>query len=243
MVAIARSPVEYAEIPALAARFDGRPPEDVVAWAFATFGAQVVLASSFSLEDVLLIDVAAKVAPGLRVFMLDTGRLHEETYQTVDRIRAKYGVTVETYCPQTQAVEELVRIKGTHSFQASVDARKECCGIRKVEPLARALAGADAWITGLRRAQGTTRTRVSAVEIDAANGGIVKVNPLHHLGDDDVRAEVAARGVPYNPLHDRGFPSIGCAPCTRAVQPGEDARAGRWWWETPEQKECGIHAR
>lgn len=235
--------VSYDEIPALAARFEGRPPEELVAWAFQRFGARVVLASSFSLEDVLLIDVAARVAKGLRVIMLDTGRLHEETYDVVDRVRKKYGLSVELYFPETTAVEELVRIKGTRSFMNSVDDRKECCRIRKVDPLARALSTTDAWITGLRRQQSTTRTRVAAVEIDAGNGGILKLNPLHHFTEDDVRREVAAREVPYNVLHDRGFPSIGCAPCTRAVAPGEDARAGRWWWEAPEHKECGLHAR
>jgi phosphoadenosine phosphosulfate reductase len=242
MVAAQKLP-GYADLPALAARFESRPPEELVAWAHQTYGDRLVLASSFSYEDVLLIDVAAKVAPVLRVIFLDTGRLHEETYDVVDRIRAKYGIAVEAYFPQANDVEQLVRIKGTASFRNSVDDRKECCGIRKVEPLGRALATADAWITGLRRQQSATRTNVAPLEIDAANGGIVKLNPLHHFSEDDVKREVKARGVPYNALHDRGFPSIGCAPCTRAIAPGEDVRAGRWWWESPDQKECGLHAR
>lgn len=242
MIAAAQLP-GYADVPALAARFEARPPEELIAWAHATYGARVAIASSFSYEDVLLIDAAASVAPGLRVIFLDTGRLPEETYDVVERVRAKYGVAIEAYFPQAAAVEQLVRIKGTASFKNSVDDRKECCGVRKVEPLGRALSTVDAWITGLRRQQSTTRTNVAPVEIDAANGGIFKLNPLHHLTEDDVKREVRARGVPYNALHDRGFPSIGCAPCTRAIAPGEDLRAGRWWWESPEHKECGLHAR
>jgi len=218
-------------------------PQDIVSWAVREFGDRVSLASSFGAEDVALIDILTKVAEHPRVFLLDTGRLHQETYDVVERVRDKYGIQIEAYFPRTEAVQELVGSKGANSFYTSVENRKECCRIRKVEPLARALGDVDAWITGLRRSQAVTRGELPVVEIDEAHGCIVKINPLADWSEEQVWDYIRANGVPYNRLHGMGFPSIGCAPCTRAIQPGEDVRAGRWWWESPEHKECGLHIK
>jgi phosphoadenosine phosphosulfate reductase len=160
----------------------------------------------------------------------------------MDVVRRRYGVEVETYFPDRVRVEALQSEKGYFSFKQSIEARKECCGIRKVEPLKRALAGREAWVTGMRREQSPTRTGVEAVEWDAGNG-LVKLNPLTQWSAREVWAFIRDNGVPYNVLHERGYPSLGCAPCTRGVKPYEDERAGRWWWESPESRECGLHVR
>jgi phosphoadenosine phosphosulfate reductase len=216
-------------------------PLDTLRWALDRFHPRIAFASSFGAEDVVVIDLLARVRPDARIFTLDTGRLPEETYDVMERIRRRYGVAIETQCPDRVALETLERGKGYFSFRESIDARKECCRVRKVEPLRRALHGLEAWITGLRRAQSVTRTGVEKIEPDA-QFGLVKVNPLADWSEQEVWDYVRAHDVPYNALHDRGYPSIGCAPCTRAIQPGEDARAGRWWWEQPAEKECGLHA-
>jgi phosphoadenosine phosphosulfate reductase len=225
-----------------ARRLRGARPAEVVAWALGRFGNRLAIASSFSIEDCVVIDMAMKAAPkDVRVFALDTGRLPDETYMTAERVRMKYGIEIAWYFPQRAAVENLIRVKGLYSFRDSLDNRHECCGIRKVEPLGRALAGLEAWMTGLRNEQSVTRTDTPEVEIDHAHGDIVKVNPLVRWTMEEVRAYAKEHRVPIHPLHDRGYPSIGCAPCTRAIQPGEHPRAGRWWWEDPENKECGLH--
>jgi phosphoadenosine phosphosulfate reductase len=233
------------EIAAAAAQLRGADPAAVVKWAVGRFGEGVAVASSFSVEDCVVIDLvhkaAAKAGGAARVFALDTGRLHDETYLTAERVRMKYDLEIQWMFPQREAVERLIRGKGLYSFRDSLDNRHECCGIRKVEPLGRALAELDAWFTGLRREQSVTRTEGAEVELDAAHGGMTKVNPLIGWTMEQVRAYAKANAVPVHPLHDKGFPSIGCAPCTRAIQPGEHPRAGRWWWEDPENKECGIH--
>jgi phosphoadenosine phosphosulfate reductase len=230
------------EITQAAAKLKGADPAAAVAWAVERFGAKIGVASSFSVEDCVVIDLVHKASGGnARVFALDTGRLHDETYLTAERVRMKYGIEIQWMFPRREAVEQLVRIKGLYSFRDSLDNRHECCGVRKVEPLGRALAELDAWFTGLRREQSVTRTDGAEVEIDAAHGGMTKVNPLIAWTMDQVRAYAKANAVPVHPLHDKGYPSIGCAPCTRAIQPGEHPRAGRWWWEDPENKECGIH--
>ncbi|MDP2947955.1 MAG: phosphoadenylyl-sulfate reductase [Chloroflexota bacterium] len=216
--------------------------QEVIAWAIDHFHPHIALASSFGVEDVALIDIVSRLTPPIRVFTLDTGRLPEETYDVMERIRNRYGIAIETYFPDREAVERLEREHGYYSFRQSVEARKYCCGIRKVEPLGRALAGMRAWVTGLRRDQAVTRGDTRAVEWDEGNG-LVKVNPLVEWSERQAWDYVRANDVPYNVLHDKGYPSIGCAPCTRAIQPGEDIRAGRWWWENPEQKECGLHHR
>jgi phosphoadenosine phosphosulfate reductase len=217
--------------------------EAALAWVEERFGASAAIASSFGVEDVVLIDLASRHAPSVRVFTLDTGRLNPETYEVMEAVRNRYGLALEVYSPSAPDTEALVRRGGLFSFRQSLEARHECCRIRKLEPLARALAGRAAWVTGLRREQSPTRTGVPVAELDAAHGGIVKVNPLAAWTEKQVWAYVAERGLPYNRLHDQGFRSIGCAPCTRALKPYEDVRAGRWWWENPEQKECGLHAR
>jgi phosphoadenosine phosphosulfate reductase len=217
--------------------------EEVLAWAAGRFGDRAAVASSFGVEDVVLVDLASRAAPRLRIFTLDTGRLPPETYETMEAVRERYGIAIETWFPDRAAVERLEREKGFFSFRRGVAERKECCAIRKVEPLARALAGRSAWVTGLRREQSVTRAAVDVVEIDAANGGILKLNPLASWTEAQVWEYAREHRVPVNALHARGYPSIGCAPCTRAVLPGEDVRAGRWWWESPEHKECGLHQR
>jgi len=215
---------------------------ELLGWALERFRPRIALASSFGAEDVVLIDLLMELDPRARVFTLDTGRLHSETYALAQALRDRYGLAIDVYFPRTEALEAMVRAHGVNLFYASVENRKLCCGVRKVEPLDRALEGLDAWITGLRREQAVTRGRVRKVEIDADHGGIVKLNPLADWSWDRVWGYIRDRAVPYNALHDAGFPSIGCAPCTRAVRPGEDLRAGRWWWEQDAAaKECGLH--
>jgi phosphoadenosine phosphosulfate reductase len=217
------------------------PVEQTLAWMERRFGARAALASSFGVEDMVLIDLARRHAPSLRVFTLDTGRLSPETYDLIEVVRNRYGVAVESFFPERERVEALESTQGYFSFRKSLEARKECCAIRKVEPLRRALVGREAWVTGLRREQSVTRTDVELVEVDTSHGGLLKLNPLAAWTQREVWAYIQAHGVPYNALHDRGYPSIGCAPCTRAVKPYEDARAGRWWWESREHSECGLH--
>ena len=241
---IVPAPAElHRELGEARARLATAPAEAVLAWVEARFGASAAIASSFGVEDVVLIDLAARHAPSVRVFTLDTGRLHPETYEVIEEVRRRYGAPIETYFPDRDAVEALVELKGPFSFRLSIEERKECCAIRKVEPLRRALKGRAAWLTGLRREQSPTRAAVEVVEVDEAHGSIAKLNPLAAWSEAQVWEYARAQHLPVNALHARGFPSIGCAPCTRAVAAGEDPRAGRWWWEAPEHKECGLHAR
>ena len=199
-----------------------------------------VFASSLAAEDMVLTDLILRAKLPIGIFTLETGRLHAETLGMLDRIRETYGYEVTPFKPEAAAIEQYVAQHGLNAFYDSVDMRKECCRIRKVEPLNRALAGNKAWITGQRRAQSTTRNELNVQEDDTAHA-MTKFNPLADWSEEDVWHYIRSHGVPYNPLHDKGFPSIGCEPCTRAIQPGEDVRAGRWWWETPESKECGLH--
>ncbi|MGE6914899.1 phosphoadenylyl-sulfate reductase [Achromobacter kerstersii] len=199
------------------------------------------LASSLAAEDMVLTHAIYESGLDLEVFTLDTGRLHAETLGVLDAVRARYGRDVTVYRPVAAAVEQHVAAHGAYAFYESVDLRKACCQIRKVEPLKRALAGRGAWITGQRRQQSTTRGELPLEEQDATFG-LYKFNPLAEWSEDDVWNLIRALGIPYNPLHDQGYPSIGCEPCTRAIRPGEDLRAGRWWWESSDSKECGLHA-
>ena len=199
-----------------------------------------VFASSLAAEDMVLTDLILKSTLPIAIFSLETGRLHAETLSMVERVKQTYDYDIALYRPQPEAVERYVRDHGLNAFYDSVEMRKECCRIRKVEPLGRALAGKKAWITGQRRAQSTTRAEL-AVQEDDLGHGMQKFNPLADWSEQDIWDYLRQNNVPYNALHDRGFPSIGCEPCTRAVQPGEDVRAGRWWWENPESKECGLH--
>ncbi|WP_313378307.1 phosphoadenylyl-sulfate reductase [Achromobacter insolitus] len=199
------------------------------------------LASSLAAEDMLLTHAIYSAGLDLEVFTLDTGRLHAETLGVLDAVREHYGREITIYRPVATAVEQHVAAHGAYAFYESVELRRACCQIRKVEPLKRALAGRGAWITGQRRAQSTTRGELP-LEEDDKTFGLYKFNPLADWSQEDVWSVIRALGIPYNPLHDQGYPSIGCEPCTRAIRPGEDLRAGRWWWESSDSKECGLHA-
>nr|WP_315469329.1 phosphoadenylyl-sulfate reductase [uncultured Undibacterium sp.] len=206
----------------------------------ATEFSPAVFASSLAAEDMVLTDLILRHKLNILIFSLETGRLHKETLSMLDRIKETYDYEVELYKPETDAVNSYVQQHGLNAFYDSVEMRKECCRIRKVEPLNRALSGNKAWITGQRRAQSATRAELAVQEDDVAHA-MQKFNPLTDWSEDDVWHYIRSNNVPYNALHDKGYPSIGCEPCTRAVQPGEDVRAGRWWWENPESKECGLH--
>lgn len=199
-----------------------------------------VFASSLAAEDMVLTDMILRTKLAIDIFTLETGRLHPETLAVIDKIKQTYGVDIALFRPQQEAVDGYVKQNGLNAFYESVEMRKECCRIRKVEPLNRALAGKRAWVTGQRRAQSSTRAELDVQEDDAAHN-MVKFNPLADWSEEDVWHYLRSNNVPYNALHDKGYPSIGCEPCTRAIQPGEDVRAGRWWWENPESKECGLH--
>lgn len=231
------------DIERIALQLEDKSAQEVLGWAIESFKGKIALANSFGAEDVVLTDMILKIDPTVRIFTLDTGRLPQETYEVWERIERKYGIRIEPYFPKFEDVERMLREHGPNPFYESVELRKLCCRVRKVEPLKRALSGLDAWITGLRREQAVTRADVRKVEIDEANGGIVKVNPLADWKTKQVWDYIRENDVPYNALHDYGYPSIGCAPCTRAIKPWEDIRAGRWWWENPELRECGLHVR
>ena len=202
------------------------------------------LASSLGAEDMVLTDLIAKYAPGISIFSLDTGRLNPETYELLAKVQDTYGqkVTINVYYPQAEAIQQYVESNGINAFYHSVDLRKACCGIRKVEPLKRALAGKTAWITGMRRQQAVTRANMPTQEHDTDHG-LEKFNPLADWTEKEVWEYIRNNGIPYNALHDKHYPSIGCAPCTRNIAVGEDVRAGRWWWEDEAGKECGLHVK
>ena len=225
----------------LNSELSGKTPHEILRRTVDFFGvANTALASSFGAEDQVITDILHKEALHVPVFTLDTGRLHQETYDVLEATRKRYGVAIEVLFPETSAVEAMVTLHGPNLFYESVEFRRECCRIRKVLPLARKLSTLTAWICGLRREQSVTRTAVAPVEWDTAFG-LYKINPLAEVTEAWVWEYIEAHSVPVNALHDRGYPSIGCAPCTRAVKPGEDVRAGRWWWEIPEHRECGLH--
>ncbi|MBP9732759.1 MAG: phosphoadenylyl-sulfate reductase [Candidatus Omnitrophica bacterium] len=232
-----------AEAEKLNSEFELHGPESVIAWMLEKYGSRIAISSSFGPEDMVLIDMALKFDPKARIVTLDTGRLPEATYAVMDAVKFKYNCVIEVFFPDPVAVEKLTRAKGFFSFKESVENRQECCRIRKVEPLKRALGGLDAWITGQRRAQSVTRAEIKKIEIDEAHGNILKVNPLADWDEARVWDYIRKNKVPYSVLFDQGYRSVGCDPCTRAVKEGEDERAGRWWWENPEHKECGLHNR
>jgi phosphoadenosine phosphosulfate reductase len=234
--------LDAAQVEQLALEFEKKSAQEVLKWALDTFGLKIGLASSFGAEDVVVIDLMAKIdKEKTKVFTLDTGRLNQETYDVMDDIRARYGIKIDVYFPDQAEVEEMVRNMGMNLMYESVQNRKLCCEIRKVHPLNRALKELDGWITGLRRDQAATRADTKKIEIDAAHGGIIKLNPIADWTSDRVWDHIRKNDIPYNKLHDMGYPSIGCEPCTRAIKPGEDPRAGRWWWEDAAYKECGLH--
>lgn len=237
-------PLALDELSATAAAYASREPRDIIRLALQEYSPAVAISFSGA-EDVVLIDMAAKTGLPFTVFSLDTGRLHAETYQFIEKVRTHYGVTIEALFPRPEPVQALVRSKGLFSFYT--DGHSECCGIRKVEPLTRALAPLQAWITGQRKDQSPgTRADVPVVQIDRAFGTetrpLIKFNPLSFWSSKQVWRYIREHEVPYNALHDRGFISIGCEPCTRTVQPGQHEREGRWWWEEATKKECGLHA-
>ncbi len=201
----------------------------------------LILASSLGAEDQVLTHMLTTLTPRPRIFVLDTGRLHDETYETLQLTMKKYDITYEIYTPDTHELETLLREKGPNSFYESIENRKLCCAIRKTHPLKRALANTKAWITGLRHEQSPTRANVPTIEWDDVHQRI-KLNPLADWTNDHVWDYIKTHDIPFNYLHKKGYPSIGCAPCTRAIQPGDDFRAGRWWWESDRTTECGLHS-
>ena len=221
-------------------RFADAAPEEVLAYFIGRYGNKIALSSSLGLEDQVLTDMVCRIDKKTTVFTLDTGRLFPETYDLIDRTEMRYGIRMKVFFPKGPEVEKYVSECGMNGFYDSIENRKRCCAVRKLEPLARAFEGLDAWICGLRRERSVTRGDMKLVEWDEAHG-LVKVNPLISWHESDVWEYVRKNDVPYNKLHDCGYPSIGCQPCTRAVKPGEDIRAGRWWWESPDHRECGLH--
>ncbi len=231
------------DIPAIAKELAEVGPEAVIAWAVKELGAEsLALATSFGAEDQVLAVMVQQVNKRIGIFTLDTGRLPQPTYDTMSRTRTFLGCRIEALFPDREQVEALTMTHGPNLFYESMALRKQCCQVRKVVPLQRKLATLKGWICGLRREQSVTRAAVSKVEWDEGNG-LVKFNPLADWSEAQVWACIKEKGIPYNPLHDLGYPSIGCAPCTRVVAPGGDIRSGRWWWEDPTQKECGLHLK
>jgi phosphoadenosine phosphosulfate reductase len=219
----------------------GKKPGEILTWALGHFGSdKVALASSLGAEDQVLTDMLLKISVPATIFTLDTGRLPQETLRCMKETEYRYGFKYHIYRPDAEAVRKMVEEKGPDLFYESIENRKLCCHVRKVEPLGRVLKGLSAWICGLRREQSVTRMDLNVIEWDEANG-LYKINPLIDWTEKQVWDYIHAHQVPYNKLHDQGYPSIGCAPCTRAVKPGEDIRAGRWWWEHSDKKECGLH--
>jgi phosphoadenosine phosphosulfate reductase len=223
-------------------RLKVKKPEEVLGYFLEKYPGKVTLGSSLGSEDQVLLDMMSKCCRDFSVFTLDTGRLFPETYELIDRSNKKYGMAIKVFFPDYGQVEEMVNSKGINLFYDSIENRKRCCYLRKVEPLKRALPGNDVWVTGLRKDQSLNRFYTRLIEWDD-NYHIIQVNPLLNWSDKDVWTYLRKNEVPYNVLHDKGFPSIGCQPCTRAILPGEDMRAGRWWWESPDHNECGLHER
>ncbi len=223
-------------------RAESLSAEEILGWGLENFHPRIALSCSFGApEGMTILDMMHRIEPASRVFVLDTGRLPQATYDLIDRVRDRYGKSVEVIFPRARDVESMVRQKGLNLFFESVENRQLCCRIRKVEPLNQYLRDLDAWVTGLRRDQNVTRADTPKIEIDKSHGGIVKINPIADWSSDRVLEYVGDHGIPINRLHSQGYPSVGCAPCSRAIAPGDDPRAGRGWWENPETRECGIH--
>jgi phosphoadenosine phosphosulfate reductase len=228
------------DIELLNTQWTGLKAEEILEKAIALFGNKITFATSLGAEDQVITYMISKIDKSANIITLDTGRVFPETYDLLHRTVNRYGINIKSYYPDTTQVEEMVNTKGINLFYESIENRKSCCHVRKIVPLRRALKGMDAWITGLRREQSVTRTDLKIVEWDAANG-LIKINPLLEWSEEQVWDFIKTNNIPYNKLHDQGFPSIGCQPCTRAIEKGEDLRAGRWWWEMPDSKECGLH--
>ena len=234
--------IDELEAGELSIAFEGEEPQAVLEWAIGRFAPGLAISTSFQIDSVVLIDMAYELDPATPVFSVDTGRLPAETFELAGRLRDRYpGLQLELVAPEAGEVEAMTGRHGVDLFRTSVDLRLLCCNIRKVRPLTRHLHSLDAWVTGLRRDQWASRTNIRKVEIDHDHGAIVKLNPLAEWTEEEVWDYVRERDVPYHTLYDRGYRSIGCAPCTRATRPDEPGRAGRWWWEENAPKECGIH--
>ena len=223
-------------------RFGQPDTTEVLEYFLTHFKNKIAFASSLGAEDQVITEMMASIDPAARIFTLDTGRMFPESYDLIERTIARYKMKIEIFFPERVSVEKMVNEGGINLFYESIENRKLCCHIRKIEPLNRALAGLEVWISGLRRSQSVTRTEIKLVEWDE-NHNMIKINPLINWTEAQVWDYIKLKNIPYNRLHDQGFPSIGCQPCTRAIQPGEDVRAGRWWWENEFQKECGLHVR
>lgn len=230
------------EVKELNAQFKESTPEDIIRYFTQEYAGDIALSNSLSMEDQVLTDMICKISPESRIFTLDTGRLFPEAYDLIDKTKAKYSKSIEIFFPNFENVEKMVAENSANLFYESVEKRKLCCQVRKIEPLRRAFKGLKVWICGLRQEQSITRYGLNPVEWDEANG-LIKISPLYNWSADKVREYITEHDVPYNPLCDKGYLSIGCQPCTRAVAQGEDERSGRWWWEAPETKECGLHCR
>jgi len=226
----------------LNARLQGKSAQEIIAFFVDTMGDKITFGTSMGAEDQLITQMLIETKKEVHIFTLDTARLFPETYELIDRTNKKYGIKIDVFFPEYREVEEMVSEKGINLFFDSVDNRHLCCQIRKLNPLKRALKGREAWFTGLRKSQSVTRVDMQIVEWDD-NSGMLKVNPLIDWSEDDVWEYINQQGVPFNPLHKKGYPSIGCQPCTRAIMEGEDVRAGRWWWENPDSRECGLHKK
>jgi phosphoadenosine phosphosulfate reductase len=240
-----RNPSSFspAEMEELNRRFAHCGPRELLQWAAETFGEQIALCSAFGPESMVLLHYISSIDRRIKVFTLDTGRLPGETYEVMQKCEERYGIRIQAYSPDSAEVQDMVEAHGVNLFYKSVALRELCCEVRKVRPLIEALHGLSAWITGLRSSQSDSRSSVKKLELDAIHGGIVKINPLAGWQEKEVWDYIASHHLPYNALHDHGYRSIGCASCTRPTHPGEDIRAGRWWWEVNGKKECGLHTR
>jgi len=226
----------------LGVEYDDREPQEVLGWALETFApSRIAVCTSFQIDGMAILDMAWRIDPNVRVFTVDTGKMPAETHELIRRVRDTYGMDVEIHHPDAVDVASMVGTHGEELYTTSVPLRLTCCDVRKVRPLVKVLHGLDGWVTGLRRDQWATRSNIRKIELDHDHGGIVKVNPLADWTEDEVWDYVRDNGVPYNGLYDKNYQSIGCAPCTRPVEPGQDSRAGRWWWEKGAPKECGMH--
>ena len=230
------------EIEQLNKELEGKSALEILDYFISNYPGKTGFATNMGLEDQIIIQKIHSLQKKIKIFTLDTGRLFPETYELIDKTRSRYKLNIEIYFPDAKAVEEMVNRKGVNLFYESIENRKQCCAIRKVEPLKRALSGLDFWISGLRKEHSPARSNIKTVEWDA-NNGLVKVNPLIDWSTKECWDYIKEHNIPYNVLHNKGFLSIGCQPCTRAIEEGEDIRAGRWWWEDQETKECGLHKK
>jgi len=234
--------MESAKIDLLNQGFSNTSSEEVLNYFLEQYKGKIALASSMGAEDQALTDMIVRIDPTAKIFTLDTGRIFPETYDLIEKTNARYKININIYFPEREQVEKMVNEKGVNLFYESIENRRQCCHVRKIVPLQRALAGLDVWISGLRKSQSVTRSDMQMVEWDERHG-LIKINPLLNWSEEDVWDYIKKHNVPYNKLHDKGFASIGCQPCTRALKPGEEVRDGRWWWENPQLRECGLHIK